>query len=164
MRYLVWLILVCLLIGCGNSAETRVESKILVTPVQGQPQAAPVAAEQGASGRNTVLQVPFDNAAKLVLLNIGRAYQMASISLGKPPKTAGELDAGVMKTKRDMQDREVEVAYGVNLQKLGEDAGKYMLAWEKTPDNDGNRMVLMADLTTVKYVNQTEFDKLPKAK
>lgn len=161
MRYLLWLIPFSLLPGCGKSAESRVESKPSVTPVQGQ---LPAAQGEGASGRNTVLQVPFDNAAKLVLLNIGRAYQMASISLGKPPKTAGELDAGVMKTRRDMQDREVEVAYGVNLQKLGEDAGKYMLAWEKTPDNDGNRMVLMADLTTVKYVNQTEFDKLPKAK
>lgn len=162
MRYLLWLIPVCLSIGCGKSVEATFASKAPpVVPVQGQPQPGPA---EGASGRNTVLQVPFDNAAKLVLLNIGRAYQMASISLGKPPKSASELDAGVMKTKRDMQFREVEVVYGVNLQKLGEEAGKFMLAWEKTPDNDGNRMVLMADLTTVKYVNQNEFDKLPKAK
>lgn len=162
MHYQWWLIPVCLIIGCGKSAESTFAPKgPPVASAQGQPQAAP---GEGVSGRNTILQVPFDNAAKLVLLNIGRAYQMASISLGKPPKTADELDAGVMKTKRDMQFREVEVVYGVNLQKLAEDAGKFMLAWEKTPDNDGNRMVLMADLTTVKYVNQNEFDKLPKAK
>lgn len=119
----------------------------------------------GDSGRNSVLQVPFDNAAKLVMANVGKAYQLAMAADGKAPKNADEagLDSRNLKTKRDMQDREIEVVYGVDVRKLGEDAVNYAIAWEKTPDNGGWRMVLMADLMTVKFVAQAEFDRMKKA-
>lgn len=158
-RFALLVLCLTLIMGCRKTATPTV----VVTPQESGGQAAAQPGE-GASGRNTILQMPFDNVAKLVLLNIGKAYQMASIANGKPPKDAVELDAGVMKTKRDMQDHEVEVVYGVNPKKLGDEAGEYMLAWEKLPTNDGYRMVLMADFTTVKYVSQAEFEKMKKAK
>jgi hypothetical protein len=161
-RFLVLLSLFLLsvaLIGCKKASPTSVV-----------PQGSGAAREQqaaapgeGASGRNTILQMPFDNVAKLVLLNIGVAYKMASVSNGKPPKNAAELDAGVMKTKRDMQDHEIEVVYGVNPARLDNPAD-YMIAWEKEPTNDGYRMVMMADFTTVKYVSKAEFEKMKRAK
>jgi len=162
-RSVAWfaLLVVCFIfmMGCRKPAAPTV-----VVPQSSGGQAAAAQPGEGASGRNTILQMPFDNVAKLVLLNIGRSYQMASIANGKPPKDAVELDAGVMKTKRDMQDHEVEVVYGVNPKRLGDEPGEYMLAWEKLPTNDGYRMVLMADFTTVKYVSQAEFEKMKKAK
>lgn len=149
------------LTGCKKKAETT-------QTVPGQPGATQVAVpqEEGKTGRNSVLQVPFDNVAKLVLLNIGRAYQMATISENRPPKNAEEagLEPRNLKTKRDMQDHEVEVLYGVDVKKLGDDPGQYALAWEKTPTNDGYRLVLMADFQTVKYLPTAEFEKLKKAK
>lgn len=147
-------------LGCAKKPITTGTGPAGTGPVANQG-AAP---GDGASGRNTILQMPFDNVAKLVLLNIGKAYQMASIANGKPPKDAVELDAGVMKTKRDMQDHEVVVLYGVDPKRLQGEPSDFMIAWEKEPTNDGYRMVMMADFQTIKYVSQAEFDKMKKAK
>ena len=147
-------------VGCKKAVPTATATKVNV----GGDAGGAAAAGEGNSGRNSVLQVPFDDTAKVVLLNIGRNYQMASIANGKAPKDAVELDAGKMKTLRDMQEHEVEVAYGVDVKKLGDDPGSFMLAWEKTPTNDGYRLVLMADFTTIKYVAQAEFERMKKAK
>jgi hypothetical protein len=106
--------------------------------------------------------MPFDNTAKLVMLNIGRAYRMALVD--KPPANAQELAAGKLATMRDMKDHPVEVLYGVNPSKLPDGGAGHMLAWEKEPTNDGGRMVLMADCVTVKYMGEEEFKKTPKAK
>ena len=156
------LLLLCFtfLMGCRKPAGPTV-----VAPQGPQGQAAAAQPGEGEKGRNTLLQMPFDQVAKLVMINVGKAYQMATLMNGKPPKDAVELDAGTngLKTKRDMQFHEVDVAYGVNLAKLDNPAD-YMLAWEKEPTNDGYRMVLMADIVTVKYVSQAEFEKMKKAK
>lgn len=161
MKYVLIAALVGLVTGCSTQQAPQAAQKATKPPFTTRPEPSK---PDPASGRNSVLQVPFDEAAKLVLLDIGRAYQIASISNGKPPKNAEELGAGRMKTKRDMQDRDVEVAYGVDPKKLGDVPGNFMIAWEKTPDNDGCRMVLMADFTTIKYVTQKEFDGMKKAK
>ncbi|MFT3881204.1 MAG: hypothetical protein QM703_16260 [Gemmatales bacterium] len=159
------LILLCLMLigGCRKVEATNP----VLTPEgtrAGGNQQTPGPGE-GASGRNTILQMPFDNAAKLVLLNLGRAYQMAMVSNNKPPKDAAELDVGPkgMKTLRDMQEHVIDVVYGVNPARLDNPAD-YMIAWEKEPTNDGYRMVLMADFTTVNYVSKAEFEKMKKAK
>lgn len=157
------LILLCftLLAGCRKVEATNPVLTPEGTRAGGNQQAA--GPGEGASGRNTILQMPFDNVAKLVLLQIGAAYKIAIVTNNRPPKDAVELDAGVMKTKRDMQDHEVEVVYGVNPAKLDNPAD-YMIAWEKEPTNDGYRMVMMADFTTVKYVSKAEFEKMKRAK
>lgn len=113
-----------------------------------------------------VLQLPFDNVAKLVMTNIGTSYRLACIVDNRPPKNAAEagLEPRQLKTKRDMQDRDIEVVYGVDVRKLGDNAADYALAWEKTPDNNNGRMVLMADYVTVKYVSTAEFEAMKKAK
>ena len=164
MRFCIFLMGLCLLVGCNKPVPMA--SLVKAGPGAG---ASPVGAAgkgEGDSGRNSILQVPFDNVAKLVMMNIGKAYQLAMAADGKAPKNAEEagLEPRNLKTKRDMQDREIEVVYGVDVKKLGEDAGSYALAWEKTPDNGGWRMVLMADFVTVKYVAQAEFDRMKKAK
>jgi len=153
-----------LLAGCRKVSPTATAP---LTPDKAGQQAVavPLASGEGKSGRSAILQLPFDQVAKLALMNIGKAYQMASISNNKPPRDATELDVGPigLKTKRDMQFHEVEVIYGVNPAKLDNPAD-YVLAWEKEPTNDGYRMVLMADYVTVKYVSQAEFEKMKRAK
>ncbi len=150
----------CLILGCGKKTASSATAGI--NPGAGNN--APATGE-GASGRNLVLQVPFDNAAKLVMLNIGVAYRQAMATNDKPPKNMDELglEPKNLKTKRDMQDREIEVLLGVDNRKLDE-ASNFALAWEKTPDNGGGRMVLMADFVTVKYVSNAEFEAMKKAK
>jgi hypothetical protein len=133
------------LLGCGN-AKSSATGKTA----------------QEDSGRNAILQQPFDMAAKLVLLNVGRAYEMCLVQ-GKPPKDKDELDA-LLTTTRDGKKRVIEVIYGVDPKKLPDDGVNHRLAWEKEPTNDGHRMVLMADGKTVKYLSQEEFDKTPRAK
>ncbi len=157
-------LILCLHLGCGKSHHATFAANASTQVERNNPPAS--APFEGASGRNTVLQMPFDNAAKLVMLNIGRSYQMAVVANGKPPRNAEEagLESRNLKTKRDMQDREVEVVYGVDVKKLGDDASSYALAWEKTPDNNNGRMVLMADYVTVKYVSTAEFEAMKKAR
>jgi hypothetical protein len=142
----------CLIAGCAKKtpATTSTQPEVFA----------------GTAGRNVVLQLPMDAANKLIMMNIGRSYQMACIPENKPPKNAEELglEPRQLKTKRDMQDRDVEVAYGVDVKKLGDNAADYALAWEKTPDNNNGRMVLMADYVTVKYVSTAEFEAMKKAK
>jgi hypothetical protein len=131
---------ILLLLGCSGTKPTTVV-----------PKNADNAAENNAdSGRNLILQMPFDKAAELVMKNIGYAYRL-SLAGGSPPANAKDLDAGKLATMRDMKEHAVEVA-------------GHMLAWEKEPTNDGRRMVLMADCMTVKYMSEEEFSKTPKAK
>ena len=148
----------------GGDGVQEASCATVVVPQGSDGQGAATQPGDGASGRNTILQMPFDQMAKVKLINIGLAYRMAMASNGKPPKDAVELDAGPLKTKRDMQDHEVEVVYGVNPSRLQGDPADYMIAWEKEPTNDGYRMVMMADFATVKYVSQAEFEKMKKAK
>ncbi len=160
-RFALLLLCFIFIVGCRKPAAPTV-----VVPQGSDGQGAAAQPGEGASGRNTILQMPFDNVAKLVLLNIGYAYRLAIAGDGKAPKNAVEagLEPRNLKTKRDMQDHEVEVVYGVNPSRLQGDPADYMIAWEKEPTNDGYRMVLMADFTTVKYVSQAEFEKMKKAK
>ena len=148
------------IVGCRKAPSATV-----VAPQGSDGQGAAAQPGDGASGRNTILQMPFDQFAKVAMMNIGKAYQMATLMNGKPPKDAVELDAGPngLKTKRDMQEHVVEVIYGVNPARLDNPAD-YMIAWEKEPTNDGYRMVLMADFATVNYVSKAEFEKMKKAK
>ncbi len=143
-------------LGCsGSRTETAVVPK--------SPSAA-AGTGQGNAGRNAILQMPFDQAARLALLDIGRAYRMAIASNGKPPKNADELGADRLKTRREGVDHPIEVLYGVDSSKLEDNGSKHLLAWEKTPDAGGGRVVLMADCITVSYVNEEAFQKMPKAK
>lgn len=144
------------LLGCSGSKTGTV-----VVPKT--PSSAGAASGQGG-GRNAILQAPFDQAAKLVLLNIGQAYRMAIAANGKPPKNADDLGVDRLKTRRDGVDHEIEVLYGVDPSKLEDHGSKHPLAWEKTPDASGGRIVLMADCVTVSYVNDEAFHKMPKAK
>jgi hypothetical protein len=144
---------ILLLLGCSGTKPTTVV-----------PKNADNAAENNAdSGRNLILQMPFDKAAELVMKNIGYAYRL-SLAGGSPPANAKDLDAGKLATMRDMKEHAVEVLYGVNPSKLPDGGAGHMLAWEKEPTNDGRRMVLMADCMTVKYMSEEEFSKTPKAK
>ncbi|HQR07625.1 MAG TPA: hypothetical protein PLN21_12425 [Gemmatales bacterium] len=156
------LILLCftLLAGCRKVEATNPVLTPEGTRAGGNQQGA--GPGEGAGGRSAILQLPFDQIAKAKLLSIGYVYRMALAS-GKPPKDAEELGAGSLKTKRDMQEHEVEVVYGVNPARLDNPAD-YMIAWEKEPTNDGYRMVMMADFTTVKYVSKAEFEKMKRAK
>jgi hypothetical protein len=156
-RCLMGITLAVSLLGCSKAKPTT-------TAVQAGPTGLNVAPGDSATGRNVILQKPFDKVAEVVLLNIGRSYEMYYVPNGKPPKNMDDLGVGPqnLKTKRDMQDRDIEVLYGVDYKKL-EPAEDYVLAWEKTPDNGGGRMVLMADLKTVRYVTNDVFDKMKKA-
>jgi hypothetical protein len=142
---------ISLSLGCSSGAKST-----SVVPKN-------AAQNEAASGRNLILQMPFDKAAELVMKNIGKAYQI-SLNIGGPPANAKDLDAGKLATMRDMKEHAVEVLYGVNPNKLPDGGAGHMLAWEKEPTNDGRRMVLMADCVTVKYMSEEEFKKTPKAK
>ncbi|MFO0811846.1 MAG: hypothetical protein U0796_01415 [Gemmatales bacterium] len=162
-RCLLGVALAVSLLGCKKAQP------INTVALSGPSAPANVPAAQGqegdaSKGRNVIVQMPFDNAAKLVLLNIGRAYEMAYVPNGKPPRNMEELgvEPRNLKTKRDMQDRDIEVLYGIDYKRL-EPAEDYALAWEKTPDNGGGRMVLMADLKTVRFVTSDVFEKMKKA-
>ena len=145
------------LLGCNKAKQSNPEDE--------KPKALNVAPGDPAAGRNVILQMPFDKVAELAMKNIGYAYKLAYAANGKPPKNMEELgvEPRNLRTKRDMQDRDVEVLYGVDVMKL-QAAEDYMLAWEKTPDNGGGRMVLMADMTTVRYMTTDVFEKMKKAK
>lgn len=143
----------CLIAGCAKKTPTGTNAGTQQAPFE------------GTAGRNVVLQLPMDNANKLILTKIGYAYRLAMAGSDKPPKNMEELGVTPkdLKTNRDMQEREVVVLYGVDNRKL-DNAADYALAWEKTPDNNNGRMVLMADYVTVKYVSTAEFEAMKKAK
>jgi hypothetical protein len=145
------------LLGC--SADKK--------PTTVLPKGSPVAGAgsnnpDAGSGRDAILQKPFDLVAKTVMLKIGVEYRMA-LATGKPPKDKSEFETP-LKTKRDLVDREVVLLYGVDPTKLDENGSKHMLAWEKDPDSSGGRMVLMADCVTVNYLNEEQFKNTPRAK
>ncbi|HMO35691.1 MAG TPA: hypothetical protein PKA06_06585, partial [Gemmatales bacterium] len=117
---LTWSLLLGLPLGCSKKQEASATSTaVSLTPASEE---GPTPTWAGTSGRGSILQLPMDNAAKLVMLNIGRSYQMATVANGKPPRNAEDasLEPRNLKTKRDMQDREVEVVYGVDVKQLGE--------------------------------------------
>lgn len=157
MRRLIILGLGLAALGCsGDKKPTTVLPK-------GSPHSAAGNDNPDAgSGRDAILQRPFDMVAKMVLLKIGVEYRMA-LATGKPPKSKAEFETP-LKTKRDLVDREVEVLYGVDPTKMEDKGSKHMLAWEKEPDSSGGRMVLMADCVTVNYLNEEQFKNTPKAK
>jgi len=149
----VMLSAISLSLGCSSGGK----------PTTVVPKNAGNAENNADSGRNLILQMPFDKAAELVMKNIGYAYRL-SLAGGSPPANAKDLDAGKLATMRDMKEHAVEVLYGINPSKLPDGGAGHMLAWEKEPTNDGRRMVLMADCMTVKYMSEEEFNKTLKAK
>jgi hypothetical protein len=167
MQRLLLVGLILGVLGCNaNKTPTAVVPKSSsVENVGGDDARAPMPPKivpGSGSGRNAILQQPFDQAAKIVMLNIGKAYELALVD--KPPKNHDDLGQPQLWTKRDLQKKEIEVLYGVDPKKLGEEAPNRMLAWEKEPDADGGRMVLMADCKSVKYLSENEFQRTPKAK
>ena len=63
----------------------------------------------------------------------------------------------------DPSGQPYEVVWNVDPGKLGDRAPRLLLAWEKAPDKDGGRCVLMADCKTLAYLRADEFDRAEKA-
>lgn len=155
MRNLLLVGLTFGVLGCGTKTPTAVVPKTSSS-------ASAAGNQDPGAGRNAILQRPFDMVAKVAMLKIGGEYRMALAS-GKPPKDKSEFETP-LKTKRDFVDHEVEILFGVDPTKLEDNGTKHLLAWEKEPDANGGRMVLMADCVTVDYLNEEQFKNTPKAK
>jgi hypothetical protein len=95
------------------------------------------------------------------LRNIAVSYLAASVG-GSPPRNMEELGVEGRWQKSPRDKEPFEIIYGVNTSQ--QDAGKFLLAWEKTADKDGGRCVLMADCKTIGYLKDEEFKNTPRAK
>lgn len=124
----------------------------------------PASTEQDLSGG--INQRALDVQTMARLKNLGFTYQMAS----RPPRGFNDLlenteqQPGMFQSARDKQ--QFEVVWGVNMSNASTTGGggNALLAWEKTPAPDGGRCVLMANCSTVQYLNKEEFEKAPRAK
>lgn len=61
-------------------------------------------------------------------------------------------------------DKPFVVLWEIDPAKLPNGGSGTLLAWESTTDNEGGRYVLMADEKTVKYMQNEEFEKTPRAR
>jgi hypothetical protein len=132
--------LTAMLLGCGDSHSS------------------PAPAVQGGSGiprPDQRLQMQSN------LKQIGLAYKIAASGAAvRGPDDLGKEFAGLLKSVRD--DQPLEIVWKVDPSKV-QNASMTRLVWEKTGDRDKGRYVLMADCTTVQYLTEAEFKKMPAA-
>jgi hypothetical protein len=91
---------------------------------------------------------------------LGQAYVAARLANGKPPAKLEDLDMQKEgpKLHKAIQEGQYVVIWGV-----AESSGDAVLAYEKEGSSVG-RVVLMADGSTIKTMNEQEFEASPKAK
>ena len=114
-------------------------------------------------------------AAREALQMLAILHKRSSAATGRAPQSWADVkplddipveDATQSVSKPDCQAF-LEVAWGFNIGGVAdEDLSMTMVAWEKTPDREGRRWVLFADLRTIKQVDEREFARLrtPKSK
>jgi hypothetical protein len=99
---------------------------------------------------------------------IGQAYKSYCDTNKKGPANVDDLlKATTDQSQKDaiqlIKDGHFEAVFGVNVNDAGAGGSNAMLAWTKTPTNN-TRVVLMADTTSVKTLQEADFQKQQKAK
>lgn len=100
------------------------------------------------------------------LRQIGVAYQAALTT--SPPRGPEDLKAYLDNAERILTSprdkKPYHIVWGVDPSRLSTPTAETIIAWEQTPDQDGGRVVLMADMHTCKYLTEGEFASTTKAK
>jgi len=120
------------------------------------------AAERQAAHAKEIAIIKTDGTLRGLQL-VGEAYLE---HLAEEKKSPAEADFAELKdlwtSSRD--NKPFVIVWGVDLTKLPGGGIGHVLAWEQTPNGEGNRCVLLADGKTAKVLPDAEFQKLPKAK
>jgi hypothetical protein len=145
-RYLFLLILLALALGCSPRP-----------PVATQPEKANV--EGGLRKMFPIL----DRTIALKQLNdIGMAFRLMA-GEGRAPKTIEELEPYYENRKitQAIKDGAIVVILRVNPEKQ---PGEAILAYTQEPDANGERVVLLCDLSPAQAMGAQAFEAAPKAK
>jgi hypothetical protein len=96
------------------------------------------------------------------LRELGRAYAAALKTA--PPQGPDDLRVHLKSPEETLfspRDREpFEVLWGVDPRQFPQDGLQRMIAWEKTSDDDGYRVALLADCEMVIHMNEELFKRL----
>lgn len=152
-------LLVALLGACKKKTET-------VQPTSPTPSAPAAVAPKNPNAGKSTLARTFDRASLPgIFKQIGLAYHNCVDTTRHGPRNLQELGQYLennQKILKAIQDGEIVVLYGANPLFMPEGTSNTILAYEKNADR-GLRYVLLAD-TSIKTMNQEDFDKAPKAK
>ncbi|MER3416478.1 MAG: hypothetical protein C4297_09740 [Gemmataceae bacterium] len=150
LRYILWLILLAL-VGCSSKESSTAPDTPAKQKVDNQPPQSII-----GKTRETQMRLVSQNN----LRNIGIAYMIAA----QTGPVMGPADLGSdVKLVCPRDNQPYEIIWGVDVTRLPSGGRHLLLAWEKTPDADGGRCVLMADCTTVSYMTAQEFATAPRA-
>ena len=98
-----------------------------------------------------------------MLRSAGRAY-LRGLAVTKTPPSEEDFREVIDLWRSRRDEKPFVIQWGVDLSRLPEGGAGVLLAWEQSPDDKGQRAVLMADGKTAKVVTSDEFERLPRAK